>query len=242
MAIDGDLRGDFRARGRGRERERARGPALLPSQWSLYLGLVALVGLVTISILPPSRSLGEVISSGSTWSPEPFLAGVLVFSFGVFALNIGQGEERWSGRFGDRLRLYLFHLLLQLILGLLLIAPVFLIFHLTAHTAPLRLISSGAYLLYYGLALGGWGLFLGTLTSEALQFQLKYLGFIGYLAGTFFWPPLSPLLALQFLLEGKSYPLEALSGLALLAAIGGGGLLLARRRLKLWLWRGLSAS
>jgi len=247
------LRGDFRlqARGRDRDRDRAhREPFPFPTQWSLYLGLIALVGTVTILILPASRPLGEVIGSGSAWTPAPFFAGVLVLSFGIFALNIGQGEEQWGGRFGDRLRPYLVHLILQLLLGLLLTAPSFLIFHLIAHATPLGLISGGAYLLYYGLALGSWGLFLGTLTSESLQFQLKYLGFIGYLGGTFFWPPLSPLSTLQLLLEleGEAHPLpltltlEALSGLVLLSILGGGGLLLARRRLKLWLWKGSSSS
>jgi hypothetical protein len=200
--------------------------------WALYLGLTALVGAVTILTLPQSRGIGELI--GSDWKPGPFFAGTLLVAFGIFALQVGQREQGWRGLFQGRFGRHLAHISSQLALGLLLTAPFWLIFKVTAYARPSAIIASVAYLSAYGWALAGFGLLLGTLPSEAAQFQLKYLGFLAYLGGSFFWPPGSPFFNLVLLLEGRGYPVESGAGPLLLAALGAASLLLARRRIKRW--------
>lgn len=200
--------------------------------WALYLGLAALVGAVAIFTLPQSRRVGELV--GSDWNPVPFFAGALVVAFGLLALQLGQREQEWRGLFQDRLRRYLFHIGSQLLLGLLITAPFWLIFKLSVSAKLLAIVAGGAYLFAYGWAWAAFGLLLGTLPSETAQFQLKYLGFLAYLCGTFFWPPASPFFNLQLLLEGGAYPVGSISGPLLLAALGGASLFLGRRRIRRW--------
>jgi hypothetical protein len=202
------------------------------SDWALYPSLAAFVGAITVLVLPQPRRIGELL--GSSWAPAPFFAGALVAAFGVFALTIGQRSERWRSQLRADLRGYLGRLVLQLASGLSVLAPFFLIFELLVHPSPFAALSSGAYLFSYGLVLAVGGLLLGTIRSESLQFQLKYLGLLAYLGGTILWPPVSPLFNLSLLLEGGAYPVESLSGPLLLAALGGASLLLARRRLRSW--------
>jgi hypothetical protein len=200
--------------------------------WSLYLGLVALVGAVTILALPPARQIEELAGSGG--DPTPFFAGALLVAFGVFAMNLGQAERRWKDQFKDRYGRYLVHIASQLLLGLLVTAPSWLIFKVLAYVGPLPVIWGGAYLLGYGFVLAAFGLVVGTLASEIAQFQLKYLCLVVYLAGSFFWPPGSPLFNLVSLLEGQPLLSELAPGFLILAALGGALLLLAQRRVKLW--------
>ncbi|MCR4404504.1 MAG: hypothetical protein NUW06_04400 [Candidatus Acetothermia bacterium] len=200
--------------------------------WALYLGLTALLGAVTILTLPPSRRIGELISSD--WEPVPFFAGTLLVAFGIFALQVGQREQGWRGRFQGRFGRYLAHISSQLGLGLLLTAPFWLIFKAGAYARPAAIISSAAYLSAYGWAWAAFGLLLATLPSETAQFQLKYLGFLAYLGGTFFWPAGSPFFNLGLLLQGHGYPVESVAGPLLLVALGGASLLFARRRIKRW--------
>lgn len=208
-------------------------PALFSrSDWPLYPGLAAFVGAITILILPQPRRIGELL--GTSWAPSPFFAGALVVAFGVFALTVGQRSERWGGHLRADLRGYLIRLALQLAVGLFSLAPFFLIFKLLTHLSPLAALLSGTYLFGYGLILAVGGLLLGTIRSEPLQFQLKYLGLLAYLGGTGLWPPSSPLFNLALLLEGRAYPVESIIGPVLLAALGGALLLSARRRLRVW--------
>lgn len=202
------------------------------SDWALYPGLAAFVGAIMILVLPQPRRVGELL--GTSWAPSPFFAGALVAAFGVFALTVGQRSERWSGYLRADLWRYLSRIALQLAVGLFSLAPFFLIFKLLTHLPAPAALSSGAYLFGYGLVLAVGGLLLGTIRSEPLQFQLKYLGLLAYLGGTGFWPPSSPLFNLALLLEGGAYPVESLIGPLSLASLGGGLLLLARRRLRLW--------
>ncbi len=122
----------------------------------------------------------------------------------------------------------------QLLLGLLVTAPAWLIFKILAYVSPISVIWGGAYLFGYGLVLAAFGLLVGTLASEITQFQLKYLCFTAYLAGSFFWPPSSPLFNLISLLEGQVHLRELAPGPLILAALGGGLLFLAQRRIRLW--------
>jgi len=200
--------------------------------WSLYLGLAALVGAVTILALPPTRRIGELMGSGL--APAPFFTGALLVAYGLFAVNIGQGERRWKDLFQDRLPRYLTHIAAQLLLGLLATAPSWLIFKLLAYAEPAAVIWGGVYLFGYGFVLALLGLLVGTLASEAAQFQLKYLGLAGYLVGSFFWPPGSPFFNLVSLLEGGAYPKEYAFGPLLLAALGGVLLSLTWRRIRVW--------
>lgn len=200
--------------------------------WSSYLGLVTIVGVVTILALPQTRRIGEL--AGSDPGPTPFFAGTLLIAFGLFALNLGQEERRWRGSFQGRFPRYLIHIASQLLLGLLLSAPCWLIFKVLAYIRPASIIWGGAYLLGYGFVLAVFGLLVGTIASETAQFQLKYLGFMGYLVGSFFWPPGSPFFNLVSLLGGRDYPGELAPGALMLAALGGLLLFLAQRRIRLW--------
>jgi hypothetical protein len=200
--------------------------------WTLYLGLAALVGVVTILGLPQPRRIEELV--GSVWNLTPLFAGALLVAFGLFALQLGQREHQWRGLFQDRFWRYLAHIISQLLLGLLTTAPFWLIFKVATYAEPLAIVEGGVYLLSYGLALAAFGLFLGTLPSETVQFQLKYSTLLAYLGGTFFWPPGSPFFNLGLLLEGRIYPVESVAGPLMLVALGGASLLLARRRSKRW--------
>ena len=200
--------------------------------WSLYLGLVTLVGAVTILALPPTRRIRELMGSGL--DPTPFFAGALLVAYGLFSVNLGQGERRWKDLFQDRLSRYLAHIAAQLLLGLLATAPFWLIFKVLAYAELTAVIWGGAYLFGYGFVLALLGLLVGTLASETAQFQLKYLGLAGYLVGSFFWPPGSPFFNLVLLLEGRTYPKEFAFGPLVLAALGGVLLSLTRRRIRLW--------
>ncbi|MGQ9477769.1 MAG: hypothetical protein ACUVRH_04680 [Candidatus Bipolaricaulia bacterium] len=206
------------------------------SDWARYSGLAAFVGAITILVLPQPRRIGELI--GASWTPSPFFAGALLVAFGAFALTVGQRGERWQSRLQAQADLwlwrYLARLALQLAFGLFVLAPFFLVFKLITYLSPFATILSGTYLFGYGLVLGIGGLLLGTIPSESLQFQLKYLGLLAYLGGTLLEPAMSPFFNLKLLLEGGAYPVESIGGLLLLTALGGALLLLARRRLELW--------
>ncbi|MFQ6090400.1 MAG: hypothetical protein ACE5LD_03075 [Candidatus Bipolaricaulia bacterium] len=199
--------------------------------WSLYLGLVATVGAVTILALPHSRRIGELRGAG----PDliPFFAGALLIVYGLFAVNLGQGERRWRGLFQDRFPQYLIHIAGQLLLALSLVAPFWLMFKVLTYATAGSLIWGGVYLFGYGFVLAVFGLLLGTFGAEIAQFQLKYLGFLAYLGGSFFWPPSSPFFNLVVLLKG-TYPLRFVVGPLILAALGGSLLLLTQRRIRLW--------
>lgn len=197
--------------------------------FSLYLGLVAIVGAVTILALPQARRIAELKGSA-----VPFFAGALLIAYGLFAVSIGQGEQRWKGPFQARYGRYLIHIASQLLLGLLATAPAFLIFKVLAYARPIAVVWSGAYLFGYGSVLALFGLLVGTLSSEAAQFQLKYLGFIAYLVGSLFWPPGSPFFNLISLLKEQGYSLDSAPGPLLLAFMGGLLLLLTKRRIERW--------
>jgi len=199
------------------------------SNWSLYLMMATIIGPVTILALPQARTIGELGGSAA-----PFFAGALLIAYGLFAATIGQGERRWGKRFQGQWRRHLIRVAAQLLLGLVALAPCFLIFKVLAYLKLTAVILSGAYLLGYGLVLALFGLLLGTLASETAQFQLKYLGLGSYLVGSFFWPPGSPFSNLTLLLEGQGYPLDAAPGPLLLATLGGLLLLLMRRRITRW--------
>ncbi|MFQ6033961.1 MAG: hypothetical protein ACE5KR_03785, partial [Candidatus Bipolaricaulia bacterium] len=176
--------------------------------------------------------IGELRGAG----PDliPFFAGELLIVYGLFAVNLGQGERRWKGPFQGGYGHYLIHIIVQLLLGLLAIAPAFLIFKVLAYARPMAAVWGGAYLFGYGSVLALFGLLLGTLASEVAQFQLKYLGLGGYLAGSLFWPPGSPFFNLMLLLKGEGYPLISAPGPLLLALMGGLLLFLTRRRIERW--------
>jgi len=197
--------------------------------FSLYLGLVAIVGAVTILALPQTRRIAELQGDA-----VPFFAGALLIAYGLFAVSIGQGEQRWKGQFQGQYGRYLIHIIFQLLLGLLATAPCFLIFKVLTYARLIAIVWGGAYLFGYGFVLALFGLLVGTLTSEVAQFQLKYLGFIGYLVGSLFWPPGSPFFNLLLLLKGQGYPLDSAPGPLLLAFMGGLLLFLTRRRIEQW--------
>lgn len=214
--------------------------------WSLYLGLVGVLGAVVLAALPTTRPLGELGPPGRGADLASFFAGTLIIAYGVVALNLGTGIEMARGRARPHLHpypyLYLYlELLLKLLLGLAVTAPFWAIFQGFYFASLGALLLGGVYTLGYGLVLGLYGLGLRTVGSEAGRFLLKYLGLTAYLVGTL---PLvgmggparavNPLYSLMAILQERLQLVEYGVGFLALGALGGLAALFANRRLRGW--------
>lgn len=193
--------------------------------WSLYGALLIFTGAVLLIALPLTKKIANIAGSGP--GITSFFAGAIVIMYGLFAINAGQGGAGWKSRYGPRYTRYIGHLILQLIFALFVTAPYWTLFKVVTYTELAAVLWSTAHLLIYGLLLALFGFWLAlTVKSEVLQFDLKYIVFIAYLVGTFFYGQFAnPFLNLTLILsEGpyqtgfflKGYP--TLMGLGLLLA------------------------
>jgi len=205
---------------------------LARSAWSGTMVFLALTGLALLIGLPNTQLLGSEMPFNNQF--QLLFPGVFLVLYAILTMNLGQLEAGWGESSADQLSGYQGQLLSKQGLAFGLALPYWLIYRSTNYLPWPDTLMLMAQLFAWGYMTGlsGFALALGQ-RSEIIQFNLKYLTFIGFLVGSLH-PAISlanPFVSASLLLNHEAHTFSAWVGFLIWLALAG--------VLSVWIYRRL---